>query len=148
MTKEKEALVREITEKRERRKDNPRQIEAKNINEEVQEILEKCIKCGMCKSLCPVFKTLNEEYYSPRGRTMIMQDKNFDEILFKCNLCKACEQQCPLGIKVWEAVRKSREIINLKGKELKSNKEMIKNIKDCGNPFGKDPEKSGKLYCC
>jgi len=148
MTKEKEKAVREITERKQRVKDTSNQIEAKNINEEVQEILEKCIKCGMCKSLCPVFKTLNEEYFSPRGRTILMQDKNFDEILFKCNLCKACEQQCPLGIKVWEAVRKSREIINLRGKELKSNKEMIKNVKESGNPFGKDPEKSGKLYCC
>jgi len=148
MTKENEQAVKEITDKKQRVKDLPNEIEAKNINEEVQEILEKCIKCGMCKSLCPVFKTLNEEYFSPRGRTILMQDKNFDEILFKCNLCKACEQQCPLGIKVWEAVRKSREIINLRGKGPKSNKEMIKNVKECGNPFGKNPEKSEKLYCC
>jgi len=148
MEKTKEQAVESIIAKNKKRKQKQSEIEAKNIGENVKEILEKCIKCGMCKSLCPVFKTLNEEQFSPRGRTILMQNDCFDEVLFKCNLCKACEYKCPLGIKVWEAVLKSREVINLRGKELKSNKEMIKNIKETGNPFGKDPEKSGKLYCC
>lgn len=148
MAKIKEKLVESIIEKKEVKKQKSFDIEAKNILEEVNGILEGCIKCGMCKSLCPVFKTLSEEVYSPRGRAVLMQDKCLDEILFKCNLCKACEKTCPLGIKVWEAVVKSREAMNLFGKELKSNKEMIKNVKETGSPFGKNPDKSGKLYCC
>jgi Fe-S oxidoreductase len=102
----------------------------------------------MCKSLCPVFLTMREEYLSPRGRTIIMQNSELNEVLFKCNLCKACEHKCPLKIKVWKAVKKSREAMNLKNKQLKGNKEMLKNIKETGNPFGKNPEKTSKLYCC
>jgi len=148
MTKDKEKAVESIISKKERKKPESGEVEARNIEESIKEIVEKCIKCGICKSLCPIFKTLNEEFYSPRGRAIIMQNSIYDEILFKCNLCKACEQKCPLGIKIWEAVLKSREVMNFRGKDLKSNKQMIKNIKESGNPFGKNPEKAGKLYCC
>lgn len=124
-------------------------IEANNLLEEVSEILSPCIKCGMCKSLCPVFKILREEPAAPRGKVMLLSDKILDKILFECNLCKGCEQKCPLGIKVCDAIRKGREAMVLKGKGLKSNEEMIKNVRKCGNPFGEgDPKDLDKLYCC
>jgi len=143
-----ENLIENALKTKQKRKLKVEEIEARNIAEEIQEIIEKCIKCGMCKSLCPVFLTMREEYLSPRGRTILMLNKEFDEIFFKCNLCKACENKCPLKLKVWEAIRKAREVLNLKNKQLKGNKEMIKNVKETGNPFGKNPEKAGKLYCC
>lgn len=125
-------------------------IHAKNLIEEISEILEPCIKCGMCKSLCPVFKTLREEEVSPRGKATLISQKKLDKILFQCNLCKACEEKCPLNLKICDAILKGREAMVLKGKGLKQNREMIKNVRKSGNPF---PEKNGekdddKLYCC
>jgi len=122
-------------------------IEANNIKEEVRDIVEKCVKCGMCKANCPVFKTLREESTSPRGHAILLSEDVYDKILFKCNLCKACEKNCPLDVKLCEAIRKAREVLVLEGKELDGNKEMIKNIRECGNPSGKNPDKD-KLYCC
>lgn len=134
------------------KKDKPTKqdlIEANNLLEEVQEILEPCVKCGMCKSICPVFKTLREEAVSPRGKVILLSDKVLDKIIFQCNLCKGCEEKCPLDIKVCDAIRKAREAMVLKGKGLKSNKEMIENVRKTGNPFGKMTEKDkDKLYCC
>lgn len=123
-------------------------IELENLKQDIKENLEKCIKCGMCKSLCPVFKILREEAYSPRGKAILLSDDIYDKIVFQCNLCRACEKKCPLGIKVWDSIQKSREVLVLQGKELKENKEMIKNIRETGNPFGKDFDEKGKLYCC
>ena len=124
-------------------------IRAKNLIEEASAIFDKCIKCGMCKSLCPVFKAIREEKVSPRGKSIILQEKILDEVIFKCNLCRACEQICPLNIKICDAILKAREAMVLKNQGLKSNEEMIKNIKETGNPFGKDTNnKDGKLYCC
>ena len=125
-------------------------IEANNLLEEVSEILSPCVKCGMCKSLCPVFKTLRQEEYSPRGKVFLLNEKILDKIIFECNLCKACELKCPLDIKVCDAIKKAREVMVLKGKELKQNKEMIENIRKSGNPFGSSEnlKGSGKLYCC
>lgn len=124
-------------------------IEAGNLLEEAREIFENCINCGMCKSLCPVFKVLKEERVSARGHGILLSEKILDKALFECNLCKACEQKCPLNLEICEAVRKGRIALVLKGKGLKSNEEMIKNIKKTGNPFGKLDEKDPeKLYCC
>lgn len=124
-------------------------IEANNLIEEASEVFDTCVKCGMCKSLCPVFKILKEERVSARGKAIILSDKVMNKVVFECTLCKGCEQKCPLGIKVCDAIRKVREAMVLKGKGLKSNEEMIDNIRKSGNPFGKnignDPE---KLYCC
>ena len=125
-------------------------IEANNILEEIQEILEPCIKCGMCKSLCPVFRILRQEEHSPRGKAILLSARVLDKIVFECNLCKACEEKCPLDIKVCDAIRKAREVLVLKNKPLKQNKEMIDNIEKTGNPFGKNKDFSDKdkLYCC
>jgi Fe-S oxidoreductase len=124
-------------------------VEANNLIEEIGEILEPCVKCGMCKSLCPVFKVLREESASPRGKICLLSDEILDKIVFHCNLCKACETQCPLNVKVCDAIRKAREAMVLKGKGLSSNKEMIDNVRKSGNPFGKMTEDDKKkLYCC
>jgi Fe-S oxidoreductase len=124
-------------------------IQANNLLEEAGETLEQCIKCGMCKSLCPVFKALREERISPRGHSILLQEKILQDSLFECNLCKACEKKCPLNLKICDAILKAREALVLKNKGIESNKEMIKNVRETGNPFGKDPKvKDGKLYCC
>jgi len=123
-------------------------IEANNLLEEVSETFEKCTRCGMCKSLCPVFKVLREEAISPRGHSILLSDGVLDKVIFQCNLCKGCEQKCPLNIKVCDAIRKAREVMVLKGKGLSSNEEMIENVRKTGNPFGKGNDNPDKLYCC
>ncbi len=124
-------------------------VEVKNLLEEITDILGPCVKCGMCKSLCPVFKVLKEEAVSPRGKAIVLSDRVIDKIVFQCTLCKACEKKCPLNIKVCDAIRKSREILVLKGKELPGNQEMMENIRKSGNPFGDYSHlDKDKLYCC
>lgn len=125
-------------------------IEVNNLLEEISVILEPCINCGMCKSLCPVFKIICEESVSPRGKAILLNNKILDKVMYKCNLCKACEEKCPLKIKVCDAILKAREALVLEGEEIESNKEMMENIRKSGNPFGekKTGTTDGKLYCC
>jgi Fe-S oxidoreductase len=124
-------------------------IEADNLIEEASDIFEGCVRCGMCKALCPVFKVLKEERVSARGMGILLSEKMIDKVLFECTLCKACEEKCPVGVKVTDAVRKAREAMVLKRKGLKGNEEMIENVRKYGNPFGKMSEKDkAKLYCC
>ena len=122
-------------------------VELYNLKQEILEELERCIKCGLCKSQCPVFLTFREEALSPRGKAILLADNQINDIAYKCTLCSACEKKCPLNIKIYETIRKAREAIVLE-KPGKENQEMIKNIRETGNPFGKNPEKSKKLYCC
>jgi len=111
-------------------------IEAENLMEEASGIFESCIRCGMCKALCPVFKIRKEEQFSARGKGILLSDKIMDRVLFECTLCSACEQKCPLNIKVCDAIRKGREAMVLLGKGLKDNKEMVENVRKHGSPFG------------
>jgi Fe-S oxidoreductase len=61
-------------------------IESDNAKEDVKEIVEKCIKCGMCKPLCPVFKIMREEQYSPRGKAIILDNNAYEKVIYQCNL--------------------------------------------------------------
>lgn len=123
-------------------------IESNNLVEEITEILDKCIKCGMCKSLCPVFKALKEEEVSPRGHSILLKNRVLRESIFKCNLCKACERKCPLNLKICDAIIRARESLTLKEKNIKTNREMIENVRKTGNPFGGKKPQGDKLYCC
>ena len=105
-------------------------VEEKNTKEEIIEIVEKCIKCGLCKELCPVFKAIREEQYSPRGHAILLSNKIYDKILFDCTLCKACEEKCPLNLKICTAIKKARNILNMKDKEHLKNKEMLKRFEE------------------
>ena len=111
-------------------------IEVENAKEEVREIVEKCIKCGKCKELCPVLKVMREEQYSPRGKAIILDQANFEKVVYDCTLCRGCEVKCPLEIKLCDAFIKARKILVGQKKELPENKEMIKNLNKSGNIYG------------
>jgi glycolate oxidase iron-sulfur subunit len=110
-------------------------IEEKNAKEEVIEIVEKCIKCGLCKELCPVFKVIREEQHSPRGHAILLSEKIYEDLVFDCTLCKACEEKCPLNLKICTAIKKARQVLNLKDKEHPTNKEIVKKINQKKNPY-------------
>ncbi len=145
-----EVVDEKVSKKREKaRLERLNEIEINNVLEEIGEILSPCIKCGMCKSICPVFAVLREEKTSPRGHSIMLQEKIVNELVMKCTLCKACEKRCPLNLKICDAMKKAREVLILGEDELKSNKEMVKNIREKGTPFSDSGEKNpDKLYCC
>lgn len=77
------------------------------MEENIKEEVYKCSKCGLCKSVCPIYLATKNEMYSPRGRHIILNNffqnrkkpsreffKNLD-ICLNCNLCK---DFCPSNI--------------------------------------------------
>lgn len=112
-------------------------VEADNAREEIREIVEKCFRCGLCKNICPVLRIMREEQYSPRGKAVILDNDFIEKIVYDCNLCKSCEEQCPLDLKLCTAFVKARQVLVDSKKEIPENKEMIKNLKNSGNIYGK-----------
>jgi heterodisulfide reductase subunit D len=80
---------------------------------------EKCVGCGSCVKLCPMFDAMGEEQYSPRGKLYFLQvmdqleedkelGKEFRKLLFQCTLCGRCEETCSSGVNLLEIWHKQR----------------------------------------
>lgn len=77
----------------------------------------KCIRCGACQVVCPIFKEIGVESHVARGKIRLLRavleeklevNRNIDEILSYCLLCKACSSGCPAGVKTDDLVEAAR----------------------------------------
>ncbi len=123
--------------------------ELENLLNELQEKLQLCSRCGLCKEICPVFNTLLNEAYSPRGKNILVDSKKIEpKIFYACALCGACEELCPSKLELTTIFRAIRTILVKKGIELKENKEFIENMKKHDVPFDVTKKEQEEFYCC
>jgi glycolate oxidase iron-sulfur subunit len=68
---------------------------------------EKCSRCGVCATHCPVIRELQRETYSSRGKTEVAKallegtlpySKYTEDLFSKCLLCLTCKANCPAGV--------------------------------------------------
>ena len=73
--------------------------------------ISKCSKCGLCQTVCPIFKKTLNECDGARGKITMLEGilndaiENNKKIYFylkKCDGCNLCESACPAGIKIKE----------------------------------------------
>lgn len=81
-------------------------------------MVDRCNKCGLCTTTCPVYQQLLIEGANPRGRIQLVKhylegkaplSRRFKEIILTCLLCETCTVNCPSGIRhdeVFAEVRK------------------------------------------
>lgn len=111
-------------------------------DEQLRSIL-KCVRCGTCRSVCPIFEELGWESFSTRGRMMIAKgisegmdlDESIIDSINTCTTCGICEEMCPAGAippDVFENIR--HEIVEM-GKETESQKDLRENTLSTGNPM-------------
>jgi len=74
---------------------------------EIKEEIYKCSKCGLCQTVCPIYKATKNEMYLPRGRYIILNNfynnskpisKKFIQNLDICLNCNLCKDFCPSNI--------------------------------------------------
>jgi glycolate oxidase iron-sulfur subunit len=91
-----------------------------NLNEDILKEALKCVKCGSCLSVCPVYKELCEEPSSPRGRAALAEEvgrgelgltQKLIEVFTKCLACGSCEEVCSKGIPVTKIIYEVREML-------------------------------------
>ena len=87
----------------------------------VRETIKKCVRCGKCRSVCPIFNEYRTENYSPRGQVFMVQKVRDGELpasekvaakLGDCLMCESCSSMCPSGIPVHELVAEARAHVN------------------------------------
>ena len=90
----------------------------KQYEEEWKKQLVKCIRCGTCRSVCPVFKEENNENTTARGKVRLLEavsegvvelTPDLQERFAKCLMCKACVKGCPSGVRTDELFLSARQ---------------------------------------
>ncbi|MCK8826188.1 (Fe-S)-binding protein [Natroniella acetigena] len=85
---------------------------------EIEEEAANCMKCGLCRKICPIFDELENEATVARGKVNLIQNviegnieltDKYEKLMELCLLCKACVDNCPVGIEVDKMVFKARE---------------------------------------
>ena len=94
--------------------------------------IENCVKCGRCKTVCPVFYPKKDLFYHPRNKNMgitylieallyITQRRHstkfyilkyLEEIADHCTTCHKCMVNCPVNIDLGEITIAAREILS------------------------------------
>ncbi|MFZ7102641.1 MAG: (Fe-S)-binding protein [Peptococcaceae bacterium] len=86
--------------------------------EQLEKEAIRCIKCGACQTVCPVFKELEAESTVARGKVNLIKavikgdveaGSGFKERMSWCLACKACVENCPSGTQVDRLVIGARQ---------------------------------------
>jgi|Deesub1362A_J573_1020465.scaffolds.fasta_scaffold00874_2 Fe-S oxidoreductase len=124
--------------------------------------LYKCMRCGECRFVCPVFETERWDTFVSRGRMIALRglvegkikpNKRLIDALFSCTTCKECENACSAGVNVVDIIERSRAYINsiLRDGEVRDllmidvHEKIAENVIKYGNPFGEEAERHSML---
>ena len=84
------------------------------------EEISKCVRCGSCKALCPVYDEDPAESMGARGKIALLWglssellalSPTLNDRIFSCILCGSCSGQCPLGIDIKEIIYHGRNLL-------------------------------------
>lgn len=78
--------------------------------------INRCVRCGTCRSVCPVFEEVGWESASTRGRILAMRGLQEGieagpevlDSLNTCTTCGICTASCPAGVNPPELVENAR----------------------------------------
>jgi len=86
---------------------------------QLEDDIIKCMKCGLCQSVCPVFLELGRESSVARGKIALVEaliqgrlklTSTLAERIQCCLLCGTCVENCPSGVRVDYIVMRARAI--------------------------------------
>ena len=84
----------------------------KNLKDCINEI-HSCSKCGLCQSVCPIYKITGNDCTVSRGHFIMLRGlikgelkltKTINKYLDMCLKCSACSKFCPSGIDVVDII--------------------------------------------
>ncbi|RXA18707.1 (Fe-S)-binding protein [Methanosarcina sp. MSH10X1] len=129
----------------------------------------KCVQCGTCRSVCPVFDVVGWESANTRGRMLIIKSliegrspsEDVLSSLASCTTCGICASKCPAGANPPEVVEAARTQLVKCGITTGAQDKLKSGVLTHGNSFGetksrkhwlskselsKLPEKSDYVY--
>ena len=95
------------------------QLENKD-NKSSENILRKCVHCGMCNATCPTYAISGNELEGPRGRIYLIKDmlenkkpanKKIAQHIDSCLSCYGCMTTCPSGVNYMHLIDHGRNYV-------------------------------------
>jgi glycolate oxidase iron-sulfur subunit len=86
----------------------------------LKDIAEKCVRCGICQSVCPVFAEIQREAAVARGKVSLIRkilseeagySQKMSTYLLQCLGCGACSENCPNGVRADELILAARALM-------------------------------------
>ncbi len=102
-----------------------------------------CTECGLCGDVCSMSIALGDKY-SPEKKLLSAEkiiEGNYKpsdiKNIFQCTKCRACEEICPEDIEITKIIDSARgKYVSNKGVKFGGQRELIKNVRQYGSPFG------------
>lgn len=97
--------------------------------------INRCFRCGLCRTVCPSFEEIGLESASPRGRVQLAKavledavdlDDAVQDRMLDCLNCMRCVEVCPSGVRTNEIVLAARAELVKRG-ELNFVKKLVFN---------------------
>ncbi|MDD2639010.1 MAG: (Fe-S)-binding protein [Methanothrix sp.] len=106
--------------------------------------MELCVRCGTCRSVCPVFEVLGWESRNSRGRIMVAKalreglspDVEVLDSLNTCTTCGICTAKCPAGANPPAIVQSARRGLVSQGIMTEAQARFRERVNVSGNTFG------------
>jgi heterodisulfide reductase subunit D len=122
---------------------------ARTVGAVADELYLKCIRCGKCLSVCPVYRETRIETLSPRGKVALYRAVGEDDLevsevyagkLYTCLMCEACREACPSGVELDVIMNQVRAGLARRGLMPGSLQRLSETIVAAGNISGEDNE--------
>jgi len=111
------------------------------LDRQIDEI-NRCFRCGLCKTVCPSFEETKRESASPRGRVQFAKSVLSNDVpidgaiqarMLDCLNCMRCAEICPSGVRTDRIVLAARAELAKRGKLDFIKKAIFKTVMD--RPF-------------
>ncbi|MCX6677008.1 MAG: (Fe-S)-binding protein [Methanothrix sp.] len=111
--------------------------------------INQCVRCGSCRTFCPVFEESGWESANTRGRIMILKaltcglqpDSQVLDSLNTCTTCGICTENCPAGVNPPEMIESARRQLVSLGKMTRQQADLSRNILASGNTFAESSDR-------
>ena len=115
--------------------------------------INQCVRCGSCRTFCPVLEESGWESANARGRIMILKgltrglspDSKVLESLNTCTTCGICTENCPAGINPPQMIETARRELVSMGVMTRQQEDLSRIIYSSGNTFGEAEDRHSWL---
>jgi Fe-S oxidoreductase len=113
----------------------------------------KCVQCGTCRSVCPVFNVVGWESANTRGRMLIIKSllegrppsEDVLPSLASCTTCGICAAKCPAGVNPPEVMEAARAQLVKCGITTEVQEKFRDSVITSGNSFGEAKDRTNWL---